>query len=381
MSSETISANLRRLRTAQALTQEQLARRASLSRAGYRKIELGESVPRADTLQALADALEVGIEELVRPVRKLRRIRFRSKKKMKRREQVIAEVARWLDDFNGLEVLLDDRRPYELGPYERDPTEAALQARADLGLGQNEPIRDICGLLESAGVKVLPIPLASDAFFGLSIAREDGGPAVAVNVWERISVERWIFSAAHELGHLVLHLDAYDASRAEEEDQQEKEANRFAAHFLMPDPAFWNEWGDTSGLPFYDRVLKVKRMFRVSYATILYRLSERYPGSGGRLWGRFRADHQRRTGKRLFKADEPEALPPDAFRDGYPEPFSGKEPERLLPSDFAEDRLSLLVRRAIEGEQITLSRGAEILGYSHDEMRQLAVSWAELGIQ
>ncbi len=70
-----------------------------------------------------------------------------------------------------------------------------------------------------------------------------------------------------------------------------------------------------------------------------------------------------------------------AFRDGYPESFSGREPDRLSPSDFAEDRLSLLVRRVIEGEQITLSRGAEILGYSLDDMRQLALSWTELGIQ
>jgi len=35
-------------------------------------------------------------------------------------------------------------------------------------------------------------------------------------VWERLSVERWIFTAAHELGHLLLHLDAYDVSKTDD---------------------------------------------------------------------------------------------------------------------------------------------------------------------
>src|SRR5690606_30495530 len=104
-------------------------------------------------------------------------------------------------------------------------------------------------LLESSGVKVYPISLASDAFFGLSVAADEGGPAIVVNVWDRISVERWIFSAAHELGHLLRHLDAYDVRHHEEKPDEEKEANEFAAHFLMPEHLFRQEWEDTCGLP------------------------------------------------------------------------------------------------------------------------------------
>jgi len=57
---------------------------------------------------------------------------------------------------------------------------------------------DVCELLEDNGVKVYPLCIANDEFFGLSVAKDDGGPAVVVNVWERISVERWIFTAAHD---------------------------------------------------------------------------------------------------------------------------------------------------------------------------------------
>ncbi|MGI6132457.1 MAG: hypothetical protein ACOYES_11375 [Bacillota bacterium] len=60
----------------------------------------------------------------------------------------------------------------------------------------------MCGLLESSGVKVYAREVMSRGFFGLSIGPADGGPLVVANVWSRISVERWILTAVHELGHL-----------------------------------------------------------------------------------------------------------------------------------------------------------------------------------
>src|SRR5207245_1218913 len=120
------------------------------------------------------------------------------------------------------------------------------------------------------GVKVCAMRIASDAFFGLSVAKSDGGPAIAVNVWDRISVERWIFTAAHELGHLLLHFSAYDVARTAEDKSEENEANQFASHFLMPDDVFRSEWDEARGHGLVDRVFKVKRIFHVSYRTVLY---------------------------------------------------------------------------------------------------------------
>lgn len=384
METVTISENLRRLRVARGLGQEQLAAQAGLSREGYRKIEAAESLPRSATLTALAAALQAPLHDLVRPVAPMRRVRFRSTRKMKRREQVLAAVANWLEDYAALEKLVGDHRPFQLEGLAMSLPEtgaeraraAAAAARQSLGLAPGEQIRDICGLLEATGVKVYPLKVESDSFFGLSVGREDGGPAIVVNSWDRISVERWIFSAAHELGHLLLHLDAFDVARTEEEQVEEREANVFAASFLMPDAVFWSEWHEARGLPFVDRVLKVKRIFRVSYATVLHRLGEREQ-SPSDLWKRFRGELRRRTGRPLLKTDEPDALPPSAFRDGYPVPLRSQEPDRLSPSDFAEDRLPALVRRAIEEERITLGRGAEILGLTLVNMRELAASWVD----
>ena len=223
------------------MSQSQVAELAGISRIAYRNIENGNSTPKVSTLQNIASGVDVKLQDLFVPVRTLKRVRFRSSKKMNSRDNVLTEVARWLDDFNYLEELLNDRNEYLFKALAKklysmpdgvDKAKyAAREARKKLKLNDKEPIRDIAGLLESCGIKVYPLSLVSDGFFGLSVAEEDGGPAIIVNVWERISVERWIFSAAHELGHLLLHLDAYDADESAEDDAQEIEANVFASHF------------------------------------------------------------------------------------------------------------------------------------------------------
>ena len=59
--------NLRRLRKAAGLTQQGLAALAKLPRATVASIEHGQGSPRLDTVMAVADALQVGLDELVSP--------------------------------------------------------------------------------------------------------------------------------------------------------------------------------------------------------------------------------------------------------------------------------------------------------------------------
>lgn len=382
MDQKIIGANLRRIREAKGLNQTQAAELAGISRVAYRNIENGESTPKVSTLQNIAGGLGIKLQDLFAPVRTLEKVRFRASKRVNNREHIVTEVARWLEDYNYLENLLMDRLEYrfrelasQLSSMDVGPSramQAAELARKELNLKEKEPIHDIAGLLEDNGIKLYPVSLASDGFFGLSVSEEDGGPAVIVNVWERISVERWIFSAAHELGHLLLHLDAYNIDESTEDETQEVEANIFASYFLMPEEAFKSEWDDTYGLAFVDRVLKVKRIFQVSYKTILYRLSERGDKA---VWGKFQSAYKSRTGKTLSITEEPEALPPNKFQESMPEVLRSQEPDSLSSSDFIEDRLSKLVRIAIEKDEITMSRGAEILRLDLEAMRERVSSW------
>ena len=381
MGHEVIGGNLRRLRAARGLTQQELADAAGLSRVGYRNIETGKSVPQVETVRSLALALEVPIQQLVRQVHPMRQVRFRSRKRLRSREQILVDVGQMVADVNGLEVALGERRPCALANLASAFSEcgegraiaAAGTVREAFGRRPDEPIRDISGLLESKGIKVFSIRLASNDFFGLSVGPEDGGPAIIVNTWERISVERWIFSAAHELGHLVLHLGAFDVAVAAEDQGQETEANSFASHFLMPDQIFLKEWQETSGLPFVSRVLKVKRMFRVSYKTVLYRLTQRYPSTN--VWAMFYGGFQQRYGRSLAVVDEPDGLHASDYHSGAPEHRRAGEPDRLVAEDFLHDGLWLLVRRGVEEGHISLSKGAEILGLSLEEMRASTRGW------
>jgi len=374
------------------MTQESLAEKAGISVQGYRNIEGSKSLPRSETLLALSQALDVRLHDLVKPAEPLRHVRFRSHKNLKRREEVLARVAQWLDDYRFLEDLLERRQEYrlesltsEIGRWRADGVDrarrAAAEVRGSLALG-DEPIRNICGLLESgAGIKLLTrlkvatpvgVDSAESGFFGLSVAAEDGGPAVVVNTWERISVERWIFTAAHELAHLLLHQGAYRVDDSQEVEQEEREANVFASYFLMPPGLFQKEWAETAGMALVDRVLKVKRIFRVSYSTVLYRLSEMYPLHKDKFWGRFHYDYKRRYGRRLARTDEPDPLGQENFG---PVSLRSKEPDGLSPIDFTEDRLAGLVREAVQQDKISLSRGAEILDLSLIEFREWIASW------
>jgi Zn-dependent peptidase ImmA (M78 family)/DNA-binding XRE family transcriptional regulator len=372
-----IAANLRRLREQKGWTQERLAVAAGLSRLAYRNIETRKSVPRADTLQRLSAALEVGLGELVAPIEVLQNVRFRSLKRLNSRETVLVEVARQLRDFNELERVLGVSRSkpasIQLPAGKRRAVELARSLRTRWKI-HNQPIRDICGFLERHGYKVLLVEIGSDGFFGLSIGGRDGGPAVVVNRWERISVERRIFTAAHELGHLLLHHDAFDVNKTAEERDEEQEANLFASHFLMPDELFRREWDETYGLPFLRRVFKVKRMFKVSYKSVLYRLAEGRRG-GTNYFAKFNMDYRRQFGRSISATDEPEGLRESDFHE--PEPLRAGEPQELLPVDFEEDGLAALVRQAVEKDLITLSRAAEILKKSVAEMRELSASWVQ----
>ena len=385
---ECLAANVARLRRDRQLTQAALAEKAGLSRVALGKIERAVVVPRARTLAGLTQALDVPMGELVTPVPPLARVRFRARARIHGREQILADVAQWLSAYADLEDGLAEQRQFRFAgrpgtPGSRHdvsepsagwprPVQAARAARRNVGLGDEEPILDICGLIEGNGVKLMLLDKQRDSFFGLSVSADDGGPAVVVNTWDRISVERWIFTAAHELGHLLLHPTEYCREATDLQEQTEREADTFASHFLMPEPAFEKEWDETRGHPLPTRVLKVKRIFRVSYKTVLFRLVQSQRQTAD-VWRSFQRQHYQHFGKTLRHTDEPLALTRSEF--AWQWSRSG-EPERLSPHDFVEDRLAWLVRNALEREHISLGRAAEILGLAREEMRKRTAQWA-----
>ncbi len=379
MNADILSSNIKRYRSKEKLTQQNLSELSGVSLPTIKNIERNKGLPRTNTLLAISKALDCRLQDLVKPIGELSAIRFRARRKMNRREHILAQVSKWLNDFAFLEALLSDSKEYKLHkpagtPGNLSPLQYAEEARRIIGLKADEPIHNICGLLESCGIKILARPYSSDAFNGLSVAEAHKGPAIIINTWGRISIERQIFSTAHELGHLLMHLSDYDGqARPEEKTQdnaqekarektQEKEADLFAGYFLMPAPGFDSAWEETAGIPFVERVMKIKSIFKVSYKTVLYRLKQKSIVDDT-IWQRFPQLYEGKYKKKLHFKEEP-----------FPE---GSEPFGLKPFAFYADRLSLLVRKAVEKEMISISRAAEILNLSSEQMMKRIAEWTD----
>ena len=371
--------NLARLRLDRGWTQEQLAMKAGLSRLALGRIERGAVVPRAGTLQALAGALDVPLGELVTPMRPLETVRFRAKAQVRSREQILAAVSKWVEAYAWLEAEVGEQLGFRfaqappMANADSQPVATARAARLASGLAPDAAVPDICGLLEAGGVKILLLETRRDSFFGLSVGPADGGPAVVVNTWDRISVERWIFTAAHELGHILLHPHEYQREATALTEDAEREADEFASEFLMPEIALEREWQATSGHSLLSRVLKVKRIFGVSYKTVLYRLVQTGRETS-EVWQAFQSQHRAHFSKTLRRADGPQALRKTEFAWSWGR--SG-EPAGLTRHDFMEGRLHRLVRLAVERGRISLGRAAEILGRDREDMRRMAAEWAK----
>lgn len=395
MTKDIIAQNLLRLRVDQELTQDEVAQKADISPTAYKNIESGLAEPKVSTLQALAIALGVSLTDLLTPLRELKAVRFRADKKMKRRSQVLSIVARWLENYDFLEKdLVSEIKPAPflfheiINKYKDIPSskERAIHAAKEIRallcatghFGKpDEPIRNICGLLEKSGIKIYTLEMATDSFYGLSVGTADGGPAIIVNNWDRLSVERKIFTAAHELGHLLLHINAYDIEQKEEILEEEREANFFASHFLIPEESFKRRVEELDGLPFYNMVIMLKSIYHVSYQSILVRLSEN-SDHWRILMEQFKIAYEDKTGKEFSIKDEAEPLLTDSDFDARP-PVSKKaeEPVNLPEDSFEEARLDKLVRLAIKKDLITASKAAEILELNIEQMRKRIQVWQD----
>ena len=374
--------NIKRYREAKGFTIQQMATKTRMPVEYYKKIESGKSDITNEDLYVIAKALKVEVPKLIYPTQELRNVRFRSNKQLKDRQLVILDVEYWLNEYKFIEDLLGDQLPspivdlgIQIKKENKNIVEAANLTRKRFGLDADEPIFNLGNLLEINGVKVGNHVIKSHDFMGLSANAREGGPAIVINTWNKIPVECWIFTAAHELAHLVLHQSDFKVSQTKEGKMHENEANNFASEFLMPDVSFIKLWYEINGLSLVDRIITMKRIFRVSYKTVLQRLVKHFPENENILV-QFQSDYLSIYGKSLILRDGPKELAKNSFlRSSFLEQSVEIEPEPLTPADFRFGRFESLVRKALEEKKISLGRGAEILQISRQELRELAKSW------
>ena len=152
------------------------------------------------------------------------------------------------------------------------PAAAAQTLRYEWGIG-DKPIPNLIALLESKGIRIFSLPESKeiDAF----CVWNNNIPFIFLN--NQKSAERSRFDAAHELGHLVrdtpsMKHDCFpENSNKDGEDtrQIEKDANTFAAAFLMPEQALRQFQSSQISIEY---LLKLKEIFGVSITALASRM-------------------------------------------------------------------------------------------------------------
>lgn len=134
----------------------------------------------------------------------------------------------------------------------------------------NGPINNVTKALEDNGIFVISFDFNTELLDGFTIQGNDNVlPLIFFN--STFPGERIRFTSAHELGHLVMH------QQLETEDMREieKEANLFAAEFLMPQHDILQELRlmNTSKLSL-EFLLRLKMKWKVSMSALLKRTED-----------------------------------------------------------------------------------------------------------
>lgn len=244
-----IGERIRRARKAAGLSLRKIAEQAGISHTTLNKFEHGDQMPGSHQLVALARALGVRTEYLLRPTSvELGPVEYRSSRLPVRvrdriHSSVLDQLERWheLLDLFPAEVVprfsLPSGLPDAIDDY--DELEAVAEyVRQTWRLGE-DPIPDLIDALESQGILVVQTELdEAHRFNGLSAMAGEGlaRPVIVVDAgWPG---DRQRFTLAHELGHLVLR------GRLSSQLDVEKACNRFSGAFLLPGVAVRQALGD-----------------------------------------------------------------------------------------------------------------------------------------
>ncbi|MFI1734908.1 helix-turn-helix domain-containing protein [Streptomyces acidicola] len=275
-------ARLAQARSLIGMTKRRLADELGVTPAAVSQYEMGTNRPRPDLLPRLAEILDVPLTYFLagRPharldpsaahFRSLRSTRAYQRAKAVAFTEQVWELTYALEKRVQLPVVdLPGFAGGEVHPgtdLPSDPASAARALRVAWGLG-NGPIAHLVRRLEAHGIVVVTPQRdedlrSVDAFSTSRLPR----PLIVLTPNRTDDVYRHRFSAAHELGHLILHGDTNPGDIT-----QEREADTFAAEFLTPRESILPELPARADL---HKLSQLRDGWGVSVHSLLYRCRE-----------------------------------------------------------------------------------------------------------
>jgi Zn-dependent peptidase ImmA (M78 family)/transcriptional regulator with XRE-family HTH domain len=220
------------IRRARGLTQEEVAIAAGVTQAALSRYENGMREPEGEVLDRLATTLGVtrGFLAHAGQYRGGMAVDAHMRRRQTAKATVWRQIEARLNTYRMHASLLfeevslhSDQHVPTFDPIDVLPVTAArlvrMQWRLPIG-----PVRSLIRWMEAAGCLVVEEDFGTSRVDGMSQWVEDH-PVILLN--SRMPTDRKRLTAAHELGHLVLHSH-------EVTETLEQEANAFAAEFLMP---------------------------------------------------------------------------------------------------------------------------------------------------
>ena len=157
--------------------------------------------------------------------------------------------------------------------------EIAQKKREEFDVADIVP-ENIYLVLQENDINVLAFPFNNNSIFAVSAYSEDYGSFIIVNDDTNIPEERKIFSAIHELGHLIFHKEQYSKgfnsfshAYGKRRDINEEVANHFAMCFLVTRELLKRYKNVFKNKSFVLReVVGIKKYLQVSVKCLIYAL-------------------------------------------------------------------------------------------------------------
>ena len=321
-------------RNSRHLTKTQLAKRASVTLGTISKYESGTLPVNIASLTRLAEILDYPVTFFCRkPIligagggsifhRKQQRVPTK-----KLYEAYALAETRRLEISTMLASLDFPLKPpveYDVMIYDDDPEKIARSVRAAMNIPPG-PIFNLTETLERNGYVILAHDFGSSQIDGFS--QRPSYPPCFLHINSQLPPDRWRWTLAHELGHLVMHFDPMEVPKL-----VEQQAHLFAAELLAPAHEIGHRLNDLT----FPRLGALKRTWGISMQALITRAHHL-----GTISARQRQSMFVQLSKAGYRTREPDTLDPPVEK---PTLMTELAQKHLVELEYSQEELRELLR-------------------------------------